>query len=690
MPLNVNDLHVQITADTAGLVRGQRQVNQFVNKTEGSFKRLSGALRGFLPALSVGVAVEGLRRAALLADEFQVLENRVRTATRSTGDFAKVNQELFAISQRTGSALRGNVALFQSFSRSAKDVGITNDEVLQLTETFGQLGVIGGSTQVELDNGLRQLGQAISGGSLRAEEFNSIFENIPEVGNALAKELGVGVGELRRMSAAGELTSKVLTDAFLRIGPEVQAQFGELPATLGQATTRLSNAWGKFILQLDQAFGGTSSLAALISRIADALGGDFSVPLSVIKGAFQVIGEIVSALWDVLVGIGKVLLIVPRTMFKIQGGTTAWKDTFEIIIGVIKIISNVINSLIGVIERVSTAIFDFLFEPFVRLSAEIRELFLEVGSFILNFFLDIAEKAAGILQGIPLLSGVGDGLQGSIDNIRAEIAAIQERRAVINDDREMSNAADEEDKVKEETKVAEEETNLIARLAATEGFLAKSAALKKQFANKEFSDQANAFGKQLSQAAQHNKAAFQLNKAANLSNAIIDGYSSIVSSFKFGSEIGGPIVGGIFAAIAAVATAAQISAIRGESYSGGRASGGSVSGGRMYRVNENGPELLSTGGKDYLMMGAQGGSVTSNRNLRGGGVDKRPINVIVNNTGPPITAVASQSETAEQTLINLAIEGAERRVATGIRSGNSPVAVALQGTYGVNRAAGAR
>lgn len=48
----------------------------------------------------------------------------------------------------------------------------------------------------------------------------------------------------------------------------------------------------------------------------------------------------------------------------------------------------------------------------------------------------------------------------------------------------------------------------------------------------------------------------------------------------------------------------------GATFGGARASGGSVSAGSMYEVNELGPELLSTGGRDYLMMGGEGGYVT--------------------------------------------------------------------------------
>jgi len=51
---------------------------------------------------------------------------------------------------------------------------------------------------------------------------------------------------------------------------------------------------------------------------------------------------------------------------------------------------------------------------------------------------------------------------------------------------------------------------------------------------------------------------------------------------------------------------------------GRRALGGPVSAGGMYEVNERGPELLNIGGRQYLMMGDQGGSVTANG---GGGVN---------------------------------------------------------------------
>lgn len=83
----------------------------------------------------------------------------------------------------------------------------------------------------------------------------------------------------------------------------------------------------------------------------------------------------------------------------------------------------------------------------------------------------------------------------------------------------------------------------------------------------------------------------------------------------------------------------------------GRAIGGPVSAGGMYQINEKGsPEVLTAGGKSYLMMGAQGGSVSP-----GGGGSQ-----IVVHQNFTVGDVASIS------MVKQAVAGSERRLAAGL------------------------
>lgn len=53
-------------------------------------------------------------------------------------------------------------------------------------------------------------------------------------------------------------------------------------------------------------------------------------------------------------------------------------------------------------------------------------------------------------------------------------------------------------------------------------------------------------------------------------------------------------------------------------FGGFRAGGGAVSPNKLYNVNESGFEMFSSGGKDYLLTGDQGGYITNNASLKNG------------------------------------------------------------------------
>jgi hypothetical protein len=62
---------------------------------------------------------------------------------------------------------------------------------------------------------------------------------------------------------------------------------------------------------------------------------------------------------------------------------------------------------------------------------------------------------------------------------------------------------------------------------------------------------------------------FQLQKAASIAQAVVDGISAGISSYKAGAAIGGPVVGAAFAATSAAATGAMIAKLASASYGGG-------------------------------------------------------------------------------------------------------------------------
>ncbi|PWF32972.1 tape measure domain-containing protein, partial [Yersinia pestis] len=99
-------------------------------------------------------------------------------------------------------------SLFTRLNTVGKEMGMTQQQALDLTKTVTQAIQIGGGSAQASEAAVQQFIQAMQGGVLRGEEFNSIMENGYGLAEALAKGLGVTTGELRKMAENGELSSE--------------------------------------------------------------------------------------------------------------------------------------------------------------------------------------------------------------------------------------------------------------------------------------------------------------------------------------------------------------------------------------------------------------------------------------------------------------------------------------------------
>jgi hypothetical protein len=150
-----------------------------------------------------------------------------------------------------------------------------------------------------------------------------------------------------------------------------------------------------------------------------------------------------------------------------------------------------------------------------------------------------------------------------------------------------------------------------------------------------------------------NKKAFEAYKALAIAQAMISAFRSVPAAFAAGMEAGGPfgpIVGGIYAAMALATTMAQVAQIRNMQYSG-RALGGPVMGGTPYLVGESGPELFTP---------ATTGSITRNSDLG----QSAPVNVnftiVANDTQGFDQLLTSRKGVIQQIISDAMLERGQR------------------------------
>ena len=246
-------------------------------------QRLGRALTGIAAAtqgviVGIGNLVTAVTAAAAalltLGDRFQALSNRIRAATRGLGNFEDVQRGLIGVSRRTGTDLNATIDLFQRLQLSATELGVSSTEIIQFSEAVGQLAIIGGTTGPALQAATLQLGQGLSAGILRAEEFNSVIENAPEIIRAIADGLGVSVGQLRQMVLAGEVASRDVFQALQSQTDEIQRRFDDLPITMGRAFESFQTSFVTLFGRLDELIGaafGEGSASGIAARALQQL-----------------------------------------------------------------------------------------------------------------------------------------------------------------------------------------------------------------------------------------------------------------------------------------------------------------------------------------------------------------------------------------------------------------------------------
>ncbi|UJX50608.1 tape measure protein [Acinetobacter baumannii] len=238
---------------------------EFASKSMDSLSVATRALAGHMAGLvTVGAAISKM-------DTYTGLQNRLKLVTNNQAELNKATEDTFQIAQKTYSAWDSVLQVYQRFSDNAKTLNLTMDDTARLTETVSKAVAISGASAEAADAALVQFGQALASGTLRGEELNSVMEQTPALAKAIAKGMGITVGELRSVAAEGKITSQEIVKALKNVQNDVDALFAKTDITIGQSLTLLNNEITKFVGEAGKGSGAAQVLAGSVQTLASNL-----------------------------------------------------------------------------------------------------------------------------------------------------------------------------------------------------------------------------------------------------------------------------------------------------------------------------------------------------------------------------------------------------------------------------------
>ncbi len=223
---------------------------------------------GMIATVGSGAIVLAAIKLTDYTDRMAKMQGQLKLVTGSQEELNAVYGRALTLANETGQSLEATVNLYARMARATEDLNLSQNDLFTITKAINQSFVVSGATAAEASSAMLQLSQGMASGVLRGEELNAVMESSPRLARLLADGLGVGIGELRRMGAEGELTSEKVTNAIKLMAGSVDSEFQQMPMTIGRATQEIKN-------NLLDAFGAADSgpavkaIKAMNSALAD-------------------------------------------------------------------------------------------------------------------------------------------------------------------------------------------------------------------------------------------------------------------------------------------------------------------------------------------------------------------------------------------------------------------------------------
>lgn len=216
----------------------------------------------------------GIAAAVGLADTYTRFTNSLKVAGLAGTELASVQNSLFEIANRNGQAVEGLGQLYGRMAMATRQLGATQSDLLQVTNAVASAIKISGRPASEAAGAMTQLSQAFAGGKVRAEEWNSVVENMPSLALALANASEKYRGNLGALKAdvdKGNFSSAEMLRLMKLVEPALQRQAALAGTTVAQGFEVLKNKMIEAVGAADAKWGATRRLSEALEWLANNL-----------------------------------------------------------------------------------------------------------------------------------------------------------------------------------------------------------------------------------------------------------------------------------------------------------------------------------------------------------------------------------------------------------------------------------
>ena len=392
--------------------------------------------------------------------------DKFKTGTELVDNYIKSNYALSKIKDKNNSqaglmnkvndaASRSGVS-YSSMADAVGKIGSlgtfkSNDSAIAFTELMQKSLKLGGS-----DQSIADVSKSLSDGSLQEDEFNSLIEGAPKIGEALSASTGKSIPQLQEMAKQGMITADLLKNSMFAAGDQIDDEFGKQPKTFADMWIQITNSAQKIlnpIMDLISKMINSEEFQAGINFIVNGL--EFIAQkvtslISFIMNNGKLINALLFAIGAVMLGVlaaaavswimiyGPILLVIGAIVgiiYMLQSLGVSFEDIFGAIGGVVGVtIAGIYNLFIGLFELI-LGIVNSVANRFIEFGNLLANVVQNPISTIIYSFQKMADGVLGVIESIASaldfvfgskmadsISGLRTNLKSNADSIVKELA----------------------------------------------------------------------------------------------------------------------------------------------------------------------------------------------------------------------------------------------------------------------------
>jgi len=689
---NLGTITFTLLVNSPSLTATSQKIKKFEKEATDSLSAVDRIARNLRNTFGLLFGGETARQALLMADSYARMGDRIKSIIGNADQATRVLKVLTEVSKQSGMAIEATAGGFQQMYAARNTVKGTTVEMIKLTNAFMQLGMISGTAPHLLEKAMVQFSQGLVTGRFQAQEMQSVLEAVPAITQHIADGMGISVAKLIYLKQEGELVSKDIFQGLLKQTDLINEQAEKMPMRLGRA-------WGIFkinaqesLFQLDSMFGTSEKLSDSLVKVGGSIR-KLPALLQASAGYMRQLTDNNPMFEEMVLNVGKAGIY------------------FAVLAAAVKLTSSSFNILSGSMKFLSVSTGMSFFISAIALTVAFKDEIQALGDKLDDFYKKHVKTSSlfgKIKQGYNKVFGEGDnhsffktmekdeklqeeaqrkkeaaeknikkdGPKSTYDSLLESIAEAEKALKTTTVDDDIPEKSKEKKKEKEDTERIKKHGFWKIR---HQDWVAENMRMSDSKENDNYiQSQEDMFKDNINMAAQHSKEFAAIQKGMAVFQLMLDTPKAVGSAYAFGTNVGGPAVGTAFGAVAAAAMGVQLAAVM--SAPAPRAVGGSVFSNRNYQVSENGPEMYSSGGRNYLLTNASQGEikpVSSNSS---------PVNVVINvNNTSDTKATVQRTQNGNDLEFNILIEKIENTLAGRVSRGDSILGRSLSNTYSLNR-----